>query len=69
MLGSGPLETTHVRQIMIGATALLAIAAHVFVMVWLLRMFPLLARHRRAVITTAVILFLTAPVGRLFGAL
>jgi predicted MPP superfamily phosphohydrolase len=53
---------------MIGATALIAIAAHVFVVSWLLRVFPRLARHRRAVLVSAVLCFLTAPIGRLFGA-
>jgi len=61
------LETTHLRQLMIGATFFVAIGAHVLVVTWLLRAFPRLGRHRRRVIAACVVLFLTAPIGRLFG--
>jgi len=53
---------------MISATFLVAVGAHAIVVSWLLRAFPALARRRRRVIAAAVLLFLTAPIGRLFGA-
>ena len=54
---------------MISATFLVAIGAHVFVVSWLLGVFPGLQRRRRLVIGVSTALFLTAPIGRLFGAL
>jgi predicted MPP superfamily phosphohydrolase len=61
------LETSHARQLFISATFLVAIGSHVLVVTWLLRTFPFLARARRGVIAACLLLFLTAPIGRLFG--
>jgi predicted MPP superfamily phosphohydrolase len=44
------LETSHVRQLIIGATFLVAVGSHAFVVTWLLRVFPALAKRRRLVL-------------------
>ncbi len=61
------MEISHVRQLLISVTFAVAIAAHVFVASWALSAFPWLRRRRRAFVVVAVAVFLTAPVGRLFG--
>jgi predicted MPP superfamily phosphohydrolase len=48
-------------------TLLVAIGAHVFAVTWLLQVFPSLTRRKHLVIGAAVLLFLMAPIGRLFG--
>jgi predicted MPP superfamily phosphohydrolase len=62
------LETAHARQLFISATFLVAIGAHVFLVAWFLRAFPALKRRRGLVGGVAVLLFLMAPIGRVFGA-
>ena len=61
------METTHARHFFISATLFVAVAAHLFIARWLVDVFPALRPRRRQVYAVAVLLFLTAPMGRLFG--
>jgi predicted MPP superfamily phosphohydrolase len=61
------LETLHIRQLVVSATLLVAMGAHVFVVRWLLGVFPALQRRRRIVIAASTLLFFTAPIGRVLG--
>ena len=61
------MDPAHVRQLMIGATILAAFVSHVFVATWLLRTFHVFARRRRTFIAASALLFVVAPIGRLFG--
>jgi uncharacterized protein len=62
------LATSHLRQLVIAATLLVAIDAHVLVLGWLFGAVPALSKRRRLVLAVAVLFFLTAPIGRLCGA-
>jgi predicted MPP superfamily phosphohydrolase len=61
------VETTHLRRLIILLAFALAGSLHLFLVSWLLSAFPRLRAHRRVVIAVAVLLFLTAPIGRLLG--
>ncbi len=61
------METGHIRQLIISATFLVALGAHVFVVTWLLSVLPARNRTRRGVVGASVLLFLVAPLGRLLA--
>ncbi len=61
------METTHLRRLIILLAFALAGSLHLLLVSWLLSAFPRLRARRRVVIAVAVLLFLTAPIGRLLG--